>query len=112
MLFFNTENKDFRNDVGTITHFHNKRFILSTSHGVQQFYFDTKKIIDLNTVYNNYRIPVAGSMPLLVYAGNKIGVLDSISNKIILERTLDTTITGSQFSVVDPGGTIFLGGFE
>jgi len=107
IVFYNTEDKDFKNDVEAIQYSDTKKIILATYHGLQQFYPDTKKFKDLNKIYNNYHTPVAGSYPLLVHSGNKIGILDSVNNEIVIIEKLDTTITAVS-SIMNSNGTIFL----
>ena len=111
VIFFNTQTKEFRNDVYQMFPYDNKKIILKTEHGIQHYYFDTKEFKDIN-VTANYYTPIEGTSPMLVHYENRIGMMDSIKNMIIPVKKLDAIILNVIFASQHPGGTIFLASFN
>jgi ligand-binding sensor domain-containing protein/two-component sensor histidine kinase len=107
VVFYNTENKEFRNDVSYLLPDKGK-IVLKTDHGLQHFDFATKEFRNVNKS-TAACIPVKGTSPLLVHYKDRIGILDSAKNIIIPLKKLDTTITDVFFASSDANGTIFLG---
>jgi ligand-binding sensor domain-containing protein len=111
IAFHNTANKDFKNDVNSIHYLDNKKIILSTDHGLQQFHFDLKEFKDIKGTGTDYPVPVQGTAPLLVHYGDKIGMVDSSKNMIVPVKKIDTAITGLTSLARHADGTIFFGTF-
>jgi ligand-binding sensor domain-containing protein/two-component sensor histidine kinase len=111
VVFYSTENKEFRNDIISIYNLNDKKIILEADHGVQQFDIDTKEFKDIKRTGSDHPVPVQGTSPLLVHYADKIGFFDSTKNIIIPVRKLDTAIRGVIVSAMHPDGTIFLGTF-
>src|SRR4030095_11335165 len=111
VVFYNTDNGDFKNDVLSVHPSDNKKIILKTDHGLQYFYVDTKDFKNIKASAG-YHTPVAGVAPPIVHYENKIGTIDSIKNIIIPFEKFDTAIDGVLFSSRHPDGTIFLGSFS
>jgi signal transduction histidine kinase/ligand-binding sensor domain-containing protein len=110
VVFYNTENKDFKNDVYDIILSSDKKIVLRTSHGFQNFDINTREFNNIPATSSDYTA-VAGSSPLLVHHADKIEMLEAsnISNTLI--KKLDTSVTGSLFSCMHPDGSIFIGSF-
>lgn len=107
--FYNTENNQFKNDVFNFHFIANKKIILNTAHGLQQFFYDTKSFRDVKTaVYKNY-IPVSGTYPLLLHHADNIAVFDEVKNTIIPIAKTTTRVEGVYLAFRHPSGTLFLG---
>ena len=111
VFFYNTENKEFKNDITSVLYLDKKKFILGAHHGPQQFDAKKKEFNDL-AGGQIYPVPIEGTNPLLIYYPGRISILDSGKNKIIPFEKLDSTIFGVLHAVRHPDGTIFLGGFD
>lgn len=110
VVFYNTDNKDFKGDVTAAFPYDSRKVLLKTGHGLQYFYLDTKEFRDIKGTKGFY-FPVTGNLPPLIHYENEVGIIGSASNPIIPIQKLDTTITGVLFSEKHSNGTIFLGGF-
>ena len=111
VFFYNTDNKEFKNDVTSISYLDKKRFIFGTHHGLQQFDAEKKEFKDLPGG-QNYSVPIERSSPLLIYYPGRINILDSGKNKVIPFEKLDSSIFGVLHATRHFDGTIFLGGFD
>ena len=107
VVFYNTENQEFKNDVNSICLSDNKVLILNTDHGLQQFLFDTKEFRNIPTVPFIYT-PIQNTSPQLVHYKDHIGSLQTATNKIIPLEKIDAPVSGVLYSVKHSGGTIFL----
>lgn len=115
VLFYNTENKDFKNDVNmpnAIFRFDDKKIIVRTDHGLQYFNAITKQFKDIKADKPFFYTPVSNTSPLLISYGDNIGAIDSITNTILPLRKLDTIVPGVIFANAHPDGTIFFGTFQ
>ena len=113
VLFYNTENEDFKNDVYDIFHLDNNKILLKSLHGLQYFNVATKEIKNLSPGRQPYYHPITGSSPMLLYYDdNKIGIIDSTKNKVVPVRKLDPKIPGAFDVHQHPDGTIFFGLFD
>ena len=111
VVFYNTDNNNFKNDIISVLPLNNRKILLRTSHGLQYFYFDTKVFKNINATFA-YHTPIAGTSPLLVHYENKIGTIDSLKNTIVPFEQLDTPVAGVLFTGMHPDGTIFLGTYS
>ena len=111
VVFYNTDNKDFRSDVFAAFPYDNRKVLLKTAHGLQYFYLDKKEFKNIKATADFYS-PIAGNSLPLIHYGNQLGIIDTAKNSIISFQKLDTTITGSLFSQIYSNGTIFLGTFS
>lgn len=112
VLFYNTEQQDFKNDVTSIHYLDYKKVLLSTAHGLQEFFIDKKEFKDLKGTGLQFALPVQGSAPLLVHYADNIGIFDSARKIIIPVQKLDTSIHSLVVSARHKNGTLFLGTFE
>jgi signal transduction histidine kinase/ligand-binding sensor domain-containing protein len=110
VIFYNTEENSFKNDVSSIYYLGNKKVLLTTQHGLQQFDLSTRSFKDINPLGVNLH-PVVGTDPLLVYNDGRLKMFDSARNILIPGEKLDSIISAVQISTRHPGGTIFLGSF-
>jgi ligand-binding sensor domain-containing protein len=58
-----------------------------------------------------YPAPIAGTSPLLIQYGDRIGVLDNEKNMVVPVTKLDTAVPGITSAIRHPQGTMFLGTF-
>jgi ligand-binding sensor domain-containing protein/two-component sensor histidine kinase len=112
VAFFNTETGDFKNNVTAISSLGNQKVILNTSHGLQEFDFDTKNFIDIQIPGKPYTALIEGSSPLLIYYPGRIVMLDSGKKIVVPVSTLDTAITGFICAAKHSNGLVFLGTFS
>jgi len=110
VVFYNTENKDFKNDVIAVNSYKNK-IIVNTDHGLQNFDPVTKEFKNIFTASKKRSVPISGSIPQLIHGIDEIGSLDTINNKIIPEKKIDVAIPGVITACQHPNSTIFLGTF-
>jgi ligand-binding sensor domain-containing protein len=111
VVFYNTPYNAFKNDVFGAYVLDEKRILFNTEHGLQQFHLDTKEFKDLEGAGSDYPVPIAGSSPLLIHYGNKLGMVDPSKNRIVPYETLDTVMSGLSTTAQRTDGTIFLGTF-
>jgi ligand-binding sensor domain-containing protein/two-component sensor histidine kinase len=109
ITFYNTENNNFKNDIGGIHLVTGNKTILATRHGLQQFNFETKEFKNINGEPLTPYIPIVNSIPLLVHYRDNIGVWDESKNNIAPLIKLDTTVTEVYRTLQHSSGTIFLG---
>ena len=109
VAFYNSDHKNFKADVISLYVLPNKKVILHTVHGLQQFYFETKDFKDVRTGTDYSYLPIAGTYPLLVHSAKKIGVLNEITNSVRNISTLDSDIFESFRAYRHPSGTIMVG---
>jgi len=112
VVFYNTENKDFKNDVSSISLSETKNIILRTGHGLQSLDVYTKEFKNITAAANTNYVPISGTSPMLVYYTGTIGMLDSARNKIIPVEKLDSALQGVISSAKHSNGTIFMGTFD
>ncbi|HEX6846742.1 MAG TPA: two-component regulator propeller domain-containing protein [Chitinophagaceae bacterium] len=111
VFFYNTENRQFKNDVASVFYLGKRRFILGTQHGPQLFDAKRKEFKDL-TGGSNFPVPIEGSSPLLIYYPGRISKLDSGNDEIVRFEKLDSPIFGVSRAARHLDGTIFFGGFD
>ncbi|HJS54870.1 MAG TPA: two-component regulator propeller domain-containing protein, partial [Chitinophagaceae bacterium] len=111
VVFYNTEHKEFRNDLMGIVLSNHKKIILTAHHGLQSFDVEAREFKTIKPVTKNFYTPVPGTSPLLVHYADTIGMLDTARNIISLVTKLDTIVPAG-ISCRHPDGTIFLGSFE
>jgi signal transduction histidine kinase/ligand-binding sensor domain-containing protein len=109
VAFYNTEEKEFKNDINTIHYLGNKKLFVSTEHGPQQLNIHTGEFKDLAVPKSGIYAAVAGTVPLLVHYGDKIGMFDGLRNTLLPYEKLDSPVNGVLFSFRHPDGAIFLG---
>jgi signal transduction histidine kinase/ligand-binding sensor domain-containing protein len=113
VIFFNTEKKQFKNDITSLHLLPDKKIILSSQHGLQRFDYGAKEFKDVKTTSSRDYIPVAGTWPLLVLNnGNSICVFDEDRNTVRAIQKLECTISEVNNTCIHPSGTIFFGSFE
>ena len=109
VTFYNSERKNFKADVIGLHVLPNKKIILNTPHGLQQFYFETKDFKDVKPGTGYFYLPVTGTYPLLVHSANEISVLDEKRNTLRNIKKLDSTLFEMFDAYSLPSGTILLG---
>lgn len=112
IVYYNTPDKAFKNDVIAAYYLDKEKIILGTEHGLQQLNLETKEFTDLEGTGSHYPVLIAGSSPLLVHYGNKLGVIDQSTSRVIPFKTLDTVLSGLTSAASNVSGTIFLGTFQ
>jgi ligand-binding sensor domain-containing protein/two-component sensor histidine kinase len=113
VIFFNTERKQFKNDVSSIQLLPGKKTILGTQHGLQLFNYETKEFREVKTTTPGVYIPIAGTWPLLLFNnGNTICVFDKGRNAVRPIQILQSTVNLVNNACSHPSGTIFLGSID
>jgi ligand-binding sensor domain-containing protein/two-component sensor histidine kinase len=112
VIFFNTEKKQFKNDINSIQLLPGKKIILSSQHGLQQFNYATKEFEDVEAAVSGSCIPVAGTWPVLLIRNDAICVLDEERNTEREVKKIDKEIPGLSNACAHSSGTIFLGAFN
>jgi ligand-binding sensor domain-containing protein/anti-sigma regulatory factor (Ser/Thr protein kinase) len=112
VIFFNTEKKQFKNDLYSIQMLPDKKIILTSQHGLQQLDFATKEFKDIGPPGHGSCIPVTGTWPLLVIRQNTICVLDESNNTLKKIQKLDKEISVVSSACAQSPENIFLGSFN
>ena len=111
VIFFNTEKKQFKNDINSIELLAGKKIILNAQHGLQQFNYKTKEFKNVDPATFGPCIPIAGTWPLLCIRDNSICIFDAASNSLSALQKLKTSIPAVSCACADSSGSIFLGSF-
>lgn len=111
VIFFNTEKKQFKNDINTIQLLPDKKIVLSSQHGLQQFNYETKEFKDVEGTGPGVCIPIADTWPLLLIRNNSICVFDEDRNTIRELKKLGSSIPIISNACVHSSGAVFLGSF-
>src|SRR5688572_251966 len=108
VTFYNSEHNNFKADVYGLYVLPEKKIIVNTLHGLQQFDFATKDFKEPIPVTGHSYLPVTGTYPLLVYSSTGIGVLDEKKNTIRNITKLDSHLVKLFVAYAHPSGTILL----
>ncbi len=112
VVFYNTEHKQFRNDVNAIFSSNNKKIILTAQNGLQYFDVESKEFKTIKPVTKNFFIPVSRTSPLLIHYGDTLAMLNIEKNALIPVEKLDHNVPGVIFSCRHPDGTTFFGTYQ
>jgi len=112
VIFFNTEKKQFKNDINSIQLLTDKKIILSSQHGLQQFNFATKQFKDVEAAASGACIPIPGTWPLLFIRNDTLCIFDEERNRATKLKKIGKGIAGVSNACIHSSGAIFLGSFN
>ena len=109
IVFYNTPNRDFKNDIVNMHLLPGGKILLNSGHGLQQFDFQTQEFNDVETAFLKNGVPVDGSSPLLVHHSDQFGLYDAEKNTISPLYKINTLVPLVFTAYKHPSGLIFLG---
>ena len=111
VIFFNTEKKQFKNDINSIQLLPDKKIILSSQHGLQQFNFATKQFSDVEAG-SGACVPIPGTWPLLFIRNDTLCIFDEERNRATKLKKIGKGIANVSNACIHSSGAIFLGSFN
>jgi ligand-binding sensor domain-containing protein/two-component sensor histidine kinase len=111
VIFFNIEKKQFKNDINSIQLLPDKKIILNSQHGLQQFNFVTKEFKDVEGG-SGACVPIPGTWPMLFIRNNTVCVFDEGRNRATELKKIANGIADVSNACIHSSGAIFLGSFH